>query len=61
MMRKITVDLTIISPGVGTQGGSAGDTIRAGADYVIVGRSIYQSDDPAAGAKQIADEISSLL
>ena len=60
-MRKITVDLTIISPGVGTQGGSAGDTIRAGADYVIVARSIYQSDDPAAGAKQIADEILSVL
>ena len=61
MIRKIAVDLSIISPVVGTQGGSAGDTIRAGADYVIVGRSIYQSDDPAAGAKQIADEISSLL
>ena len=37
---------SIISPGVGMQGGSAGDTIRAGAEYVIVGRSIYQSDDP---------------
>ena len=36
-------------------------TIRAGADYVIVGRSIYQSPDPAAGAKQIADEILSVL
>jgi len=31
---------------VGTQDGSAGDTIRADGDYVIVGRSIYQSDDP---------------
>ncbi len=57
MIRMIAVDLSIILPGVGTQGGSASDTIRAGADYVIVGRSIYQSDDPAAGAKQIADEI----
>ena len=37
----IVGELIIISPGVGAQGGSAGDTIRAGADYVIVGSSIY--------------------
>ena len=53
--------LTTHRTGVGTQGGSAGDTIRAGTDYVIVGRSIYQYTDPAAGAKQIADEILSVL
>ncbi|MBA1341617.1 MAG: Orotidine 5'-phosphate decarboxylase [ANME-2 cluster archaeon] len=51
MIRKIAVDLSIIPPGVGAQGGSAGDTIRTGGDYVILGRSIYQSDDPAAGTK----------
>ncbi|MDW7777016.1 MAG: orotidine-5'-phosphate decarboxylase [Methanosarcinales archaeon] len=56
-IRDIVGNLTIISPGVGAQGGSAGDTIKAGADYVIVGRSIYHSPDPAAAAKQIADEI----
>ena len=39
-------DMLILSPGVGTQGGSAGDTIRAGADAVIVGRSLYQAEDP---------------
>ena len=60
-IRDVVGDLTIISPGVGVQGGSAGDTIKAGADYVIVGRTIYQSDDPAAAAKQIADEILSVL
>ncbi|MCL7412657.1 MAG: orotidine-5'-phosphate decarboxylase [ANME-2 cluster archaeon] len=60
-IRDIVGDLTIISPGVGVQGGSAGETIRAGADYVIVGRSIYQSDDPAGAAKQIAKEIVSVL
>ena len=60
-IRDVVGDLLIISPGVGAQGGSAGDTIKAGADYVIVGRSIYQSDDPAAAAKQIADEILSVL
>ena len=60
LVRKIAIDLSTISPGVGAQGCSAGDTIRAGADYVIMGRSIYQSPDPAAGAKQIADEILSV-
>ena len=45
MIRKIAFDLSIIPPGVGTQGGSAGDAIRAGAEYVIVVRSICQSDD----------------
>jgi len=29
LIRKIAADLTIISLGVGTQGGSASDTIRA--------------------------------
>ena len=41
-------DMLILSPGVGTQGGSAGETVRAGADAVIVGRSLYRSTDPEA-------------
>jgi orotidine-5'-phosphate decarboxylase len=51
--------LTIISPGVGTQGGSAADAISAGADWVIVGRSIYNSDDPANAARKICEQIKS--
>ncbi|HUW67159.1 MAG TPA: orotidine-5'-phosphate decarboxylase [Candidatus Nanoarchaeia archaeon] len=61
VIREIVGDLTIISPGVGVQGGSAADTIIAGADYVIVGRSIYQSDDPALVTKKITDEILTVL
>lgn len=56
-IRNVVGDLTIISPGVGAQGGSASDTIRAGADYVIVGRSIYGSRNPEIEAGKIADEI----
>ena len=37
VIRDIVGELTIIPPGVGAQGGSADDTIRAGADCVIVG------------------------
>ena len=48
-------------PGVGAQGGSAADVIRAGADYVIVGRAIYQADDPKGAAREIAQEIKGAL
>lgn len=51
----------ILSPGVGAQGGSASAAIKAGADYVIVGRAIYASDDPAAAAGRFADEARSAL
>ena len=36
----------IISPGIGAQGGDAQLAVKNGADYVIVGRSIYESADP---------------
>lgn len=38
----------ILSPGVGFQGGDAERAIRAGTDYVIVGRSIIEAPDPLA-------------
>jgi orotidine-5'-phosphate decarboxylase len=61
-IRKIIGDeVTIISPGVGAQGGSASDVIKAGADWVIVGRSIYQSKDPKSAAKVIVDEIKTVI
>jgi orotidine-5'-phosphate decarboxylase len=53
--------MMILTPGVGAQGGSAADAIRAGADYIIVGRSIYQADDPGAAATELAGEIQKAL
>ena len=53
--------MEILSPGVGAQGGSAAEAIKAGADYVIVGRAIYKADDPKAVAKSIADEIKTVI
>lgn len=60
-LREIVGPLLILCPGVGAQGGSASDTIVAGADYVIVGRSIYQAEDPKAEASRIVGEIGSIL
>ncbi|MCU0859214.1 MAG: orotidine-5'-phosphate decarboxylase [Thermoplasmata archaeon] len=60
-LRKIIGGLEIISPGVGAQGGKASDAIRAGADYIIVGRAIYEAADPGAAAKALADEVATAL
>lgn len=56
-IRNAVGKLTIISPGVGAQGASPADAICAGADYVIAGRSIYGSDDPAREAEKIVKDI----
>ncbi len=57
-IRGLVGELKILTPGVGTQGGSAAKAIEAGADYVIVGRSIYQAENPRDVAEQIVAEIS---
>lgn len=59
-LREIVGELTILSPGVGAQGGTPATTIEAGADYCIVGRSIYNSPDPSGSAKKIVEEIRSV-
>ncbi len=56
-VRKLVGGLLILSPGVGAQGGSAKDAIAHGADYLIVGRSIYGAEKPAEAAKKLGDEI----
>lgn len=61
-IRKIIGNkLTIISPGVGAQGGKASDVIAAGADWVIVGRAIYKAESPKESACKIAAEIEAKL
>jgi orotidine-5'-phosphate decarboxylase len=56
-IRELVGNLKILSPGVGAQGGSANAAIKAGADYVIVGRSIYNAEDPKAEAIKITEDI----
>ncbi len=43
----------IYSPGVGVQGGGAESAVRAGSDYLIVGREITMATDPAEAAQRL--------
>lgn len=52
--------IPIYSPGIGTQGGDAKTAASSGADYLIVGRSIIDSRDPAGEANQLKQRISHL-
>ena len=47
----------IYSPGVGAQGGAAETAVKAGSNYLIVGREIISAVDPAMTARRISDSI----
>jgi orotidine-5'-phosphate decarboxylase len=54
---KILTDkVPIYSPGVGIQGGDVQSAVKAGARYLIVGRTIVNARNPAAVARQIREE-----
>ncbi len=59
--RDLLGNRLILTPGVGAQGGSARNAMEAGADFLIVGRSIYGSPEPGAAAAGLAAEIVDLL
>ncbi|WP_298937980.1 orotidine-5'-phosphate decarboxylase [uncultured Ruegeria sp.] len=59
----------IVTPGVRPTGAALGDqkrvatpasAISAGADHIVVGRPIYQADDPKAAAQAVLNELNSL-
>jgi orotidine-5'-phosphate decarboxylase len=58
---KLRPEIKVITPGVGAQGGSAREALNAGADYIIVGRTIYGSEDPREAARKLHDEISEVV
>jgi len=45
-VKELSDDLKIISPGAGAQGGDILNALLLGSDYVIIGRSIYNSNNP---------------
>ena len=46
-------NLSIFSPGVGTQGGNASEVMSSGSDYLIVGRTILNAKNPIEVAKEL--------
>ena len=52
ILKEIAGRLPVYSPGVGAQGGDAEQTIRNGADYLIIGRSIVEAKQPCKGRKR---------
>ncbi|AEK73774.1 orotidine 5'-phosphate decarboxylase [Thermococcus sp. 4557] len=53
---KLKPGIKILTPGVGAQGGRAGEVLKAGTDYIIVGRSIYASENPRESARMLYEE-----
>ncbi len=54
-------EVPIYSPGVGTQGGSVNSAIKAGARFLIVGRSITLAKDPSEAARHVQEEANRCL
>ncbi|WP_421725338.1 orotidine-5'-phosphate decarboxylase [Bauldia sp.] len=68
--RIVGTEMAIVTPGVRPAGAATGDqkrvatprdAIRAGADYLVVGRPITGDADPKAAADAIVDEIAEAL
>ncbi len=49
----------IFTPGIGAQGGNVAEAIKNGSDYIIVGRSIYESEDPLGVIEKLNSETQS--
>ncbi|AEA46931.1 orotidine-5'-phosphate decarboxylase [Archaeoglobus veneficus] len=59
-LRELAGNMQILSPGVGAQGGKAAEAIRAGADFVIVGRSIYEGN-AVENARLLAEQLKEVI
>jgi orotidine-5'-phosphate decarboxylase len=66
MKRKHGSEFMVVTPGIRPEGSGAGDqartsspgaAVRAGADYLVIGRPILEADDPVAATERIIAEM----
>jgi orotidine-5'-phosphate decarboxylase len=66
LKRKHGAEFLVVTPGIRPAGDTAGDqartgtpaaAVRAGADYLVIGRPIYAADDPADAFHRISAEV----
>tara|TARA_Y100000034_G_scaffold122357_1_gene167708 strand:- start:230 stop:925 length:696 start_codon:yes stop_codon:yes gene_type:complete len=53
---KMDEDMFITSPGVGAQGGKCERCVEAGTDYPIVGRGVYEAEDPVKAVEELYEQ-----
>jgi orotidine-5'-phosphate decarboxylase len=70
LKRKHGAEFLAVTPGIRPSGWQTGDqarvatpgeAVRAGADYLVVGRPIYRADDPVAAYQALMDEVAAEL
>lgn len=54
---EVGSDISIMACGIGRQGGALGSAIKAGVNYAIIGRDIFEATDPAMVARKMRLEI----
>lgn len=53
--KKSKDNLDIYSPGIGTQGGDISQVVKAGSDFLIIGRTLLKSKNPAKLAQKFQE------
>ncbi len=70
LKRRHGADFLVVTPGIRPSDGDAADqvrvatpadAVRAGSDYLVVGRPVYQAPDPAGVVERLRDEMTSAL
>lgn len=58
--KLLSGEVPIYSPGIGVQGGEIEACLKAGASYLIVGRAVTLSENPAKSAAEIRETVNAL-